>query len=628
MSLVAIIAEIVNADTDERKLQKIHIPNWVSMAKDLQDAFNYLGPETSDIVEEAVVDLVTAIHHLFTETTDEDGKRQTRIEHDRRQQVKAVASALCDTLSHDSTIVSSWRDLVSACQDPNHVAYSYDRIAFLRDNVIALQEHRRQDPGHWGLITTAVDILFDYPFSVHRAQVHVGDTPISLDIRRQGEPTGLTHDQRMDLAERWIVRRPFTRDVVVWLRIANAYPQPTGCTVHGNIAFYAAQSLAGGIIDHTVAREICTVVPEELLTDEISAQQANNESVDDYYGFEHRPALVYARVALLDIEPHRAAIEARHQLECLLAVLRPPENMWTILKGHLLFDGSSRPTPLELGPKKDREPTTYFQNDHVGRDLLNFQERGIEVTPDVARRLQPVLQLSYALRSVPRTDPEGIVMAAVRTVEHCNTWTTKGRKQWTEFITAYLLDEFTRTSFLKRALHHTFEAIVRNKPDRAPDAPLVPELEVIKDDVSEGMWGTQFNLEFAIRHIATLKAVYAGHPLARPLSELDDILQSGDSIGRAIDAERERVRARVARLTRSRNAAIHGGPLSEAACDSIADFASDLADQVLNSVTRAIVNGDSIGEYMKANREDNERKIRDLRRTGDRRHFLPNNRGT
>jgi len=73
------------------------------------------------------------------------------------------------------------------------------------------------------------------------------------------------------------------------------------------------------------------------------------------------------------------------------------------------------------------------------------------------------------------------------------------------------------TNLLKRVSHHTFEAIVRTTPDRAPDAPPLPELEDIKDDMSEGVWGAQFNLEFAIRHIATLKTIYAGHPLARPL---------------------------------------------------------------------------------------------------------------
>ena len=39
--------------------------------------------------------------------------------------------------------------------------------------------------------------------------------------------------------------------------------------------------------------------------------------------------------------------------------------------------------------------------------------------PDVAHRLTAVRQLSEALKVVPRTDPEGIVMAAVRAIEHC-----------------------------------------------------------------------------------------------------------------------------------------------------------------------------------------------------------------
>src|SRR6185503_6635057 len=64
------------------------------------------------------------------------------------------------------------------------------------------------------------------------------------------------------------------------------------------------------------------------------------------------------------------------------------------------------------------------------------------------------------------------------------------------------------TNLLKRVSHHTFEAIVRTTPDRAPDAPPLPELEDIKDDMSEGVWGAQFNLEFAIRHIATLLVLF------------------------------------------------------------------------------------------------------------------------
>lgn len=259
----------------------------------------------------------------------------------------------------------------------------------------------------------------------------------------------------------------------------------------------------------------------------------------------------------------------------------------------------------------------------LARDLRNLEGTGLQVTLDVAHRLTAVRQLSEALKAVPRTDPEGIVMAAVRAIEHCNTWTTGGRKQWTEFITSYLLDGFTRVSFLKRALEHTAVAIVSTRPNRSPGAPPVPELDAIREAVSEGIGGTNFNLEIAMRQISPLKKIYAEHPLARPLSELDAVLQSGTSIGRAMDDERERVKARVARLTRSRNAAIHGGPLSGAACDSIAEFARVLADQALTVVTQAIVRNESIPKYVRATRDENRQRNEALRRTGDQRHFIP-----
>ena len=623
MNLVAIAAEIVNADADERTQKRIHVPNWESMARDLHDTTEYLGPEAYSLARDASAALIQSIDDLFVEQQDEHGQARRSIDNERRPRVKASAAQLFELLNDDSMMIAMWRDLIAACQNPNHADYSYDRVGFLRDNVVALQEHRRQDPGHWGLIKTSVEILFDYGASVQRAQVHVGDPPIVFDPRQQGQPTGLTLEQRLDLANRWIVRRPVTNDVVVWFRINKAYITNTDCSVHANISFYSAQSLASGILDHNFAHGHYAVVPEELLTEKILAAQSRIDEITEYHGFEHKAGLVYARIALHDVESHRAVKEARHQLDCLLSLLSPPEHMWTILKGQLVFDGAWNPRPLEWGPKRDREPWTYFGNDHVARDLRNLGGTGLQVTPDVADRLTSVRQLSEALKAVPRTDPEGIVMAAVRAIEHCNTWTTRGRKQWTEFITSYLLDGFTRVSFLKRALEHTAVAIVSTKPNRSPGAPPVPELDAIREAVSGGIGGTNFNLEIAMRQIKLLREIYAEHPLARPLAELEAVLQSGTSIGRAMDEERERVNARVARLTRSRNAAIHGGPMSAAACDSIADFARDLADQALNVVTQAIVRNESIPEYMRATRDENRQRNEALRTTGDQRHFMP-----
>lgn len=620
MTLAAIAAEIVNAAADERKQTRIHIPNWESMARDIQDTLNYLGPESAALASDPSKALIDAINGLFVEVKGLDAKTQRIIDNERRPRVTSRSAELFDLIDDDRMLVAVWRDLIAACRSVDHSAYSHDRVAFLRDNVIALQGHRRQDPGHWGLITTAVEVLFDYGFSVRRAQVRVGDPPFDFDPRQQGQPTGLTLDQRLDLAERWIVSRPVAGDVVVWFRIENAYFVGANCAVHGNIAFYSAQNLASGILDHQFARQHYAVVPEELLTEGVLRAQSDPSQINEYCGFEHTPGLVYARVACSEVESHRAAAEALHQLECLLYVLSPPDDMWTILKGHLVFDGSWN--TLDWGPKRDAKPWTYFGNDTVTRNLRNLNATGLQVTRDVAQRLKAVRELADAIHDLPRTEPEAIVMAAVRAIEHCNTWTTRGRKPWGEFVASYLLDEFTRTSFLRRALEHTGQAILGNRPDRSPTAPAVPQLDAVIDAVTDGMLGTQFNLEIALQHTRALRTIYVNHHLARPLAELDDILQSGDSIGRSIDEEAERVTARVARLMRSRNAAIHGGPQSTAACDSIADFARDLADQALAAVSEAILRCEPIPDFMRARRDENRLRLRAIRRSGDRGELL------
>ena len=162
MNLVAIAAEIVNADADERRQQRIHVPNWESMAVDLRDTTEYLGLEALSVVQEASAALIDAIDNLFVEQLDERGQARRGIDNERRPRVKASAAELFELLNGDTMMIAMWRDLIAACQNANHVDHSYDRLGFLRDNVVAPQEHRRQDPGHWGLLKTAVEILFDF----------------------------------------------------------------------------------------------------------------------------------------------------------------------------------------------------------------------------------------------------------------------------------------------------------------------------------------------------------------------------------------------------------------------------------------------------------------------------------
>jgi hypothetical protein len=103
----------------------------------------------------------------------------------------------------------------------------------------------------------------------------------------------------------------------------------------------------------------------------------------------------------------------------------------------------------------------------------------------------------------------------------------------------------------------------------------------------------------------------------RGLAESDDILSSPAAIGAAFDGERRRVDARVRRLTRSRNAAIHGGPLSGAACDTITDCARTMAQTALNTTVWAIVTGQQLDAYAASRRDEHRQRILNLRNGAD-----------
>ncbi len=607
MTSVAISSEICDVCADPGKHDYW---TWRSLATDLDDALKYLGPKMACVLTTPITAILDAIRNeLFI---PRNGKNPM-VDDTKRALVTRYAIALHDLLDEDIVILSSWRDLVEACKNDDHLVYPYDRIAFLRDNLFALIRHRRQDDGPWGTSQTAVGILLDYGHQVSRAQQALGDKAFEFDPRHQSRPTGLDAPGRMDLSERWIVRRARRTESVVWFRIADAYTRALSCLTHDNITFYPAQVLAGGIIDHDVARELFPVVPEELLTDRISSFQQSGE-IDEYTGIEHKPGLVYARVVIPSAEPHLAGAKARAHLDALLTLTRPSKDTWTVLNGELLFAQGRMPR-LDWGPKHRRKTTIFPENDRTAANLDALSNSGYIITSEVAGHLRPVQLLIDQIESA--NDSESIVMAAVRAIEHLNTWSTRATEKWYKFVKTYLAEEYTRFAFLERATQTTFEAIVRTLPDTSPTASPQPVLDTIRDEVEGGTWRTSFDRLKALGYIADLNTIYTKHPLIRRLREVEHILSSGRSIQDAFDEEERRVDARVARLTRTRNAAIHGGPLSPAACDSVVDFARALSLQALSHAVTSALSGTDVQTVMDQRRLAEVQRADDLRQKAE-----------
>jgi hypothetical protein len=617
MPLTAIAQEITIACADARVHDHMQIDSWESMAADLSDSLDWIGPNLLVLVDTAA----RRVHHAITNDllVPRPPNPRPRIDDTKRPIVAAQTAALAAVLDRDDVLGAAWRDLVAGCRDINHALYPSERIAFLRDTLVGLSEYRKQDRRYFSPISTAVQVLIGYQTSVRQAQAMVGD-PVDNAPYNPHAKADLTEAERADLAARCILERPPADDYVVWFRLSEGYfvgrdPYVT----HGDITFYEAQALASLLIHQDRAREVLDVVPEELLTDEIRDLQKSGK-VDEHTGFEYAPGLVYARVTVHDVERHRAVDTARMHLDTVLAVVGVHEHMWKVLGGHLFYDSSPwNPIGARWGLKEPLPEPVFYQNDHFATDLARFTADGHLITAETAQRLKRSLRLSSALTNTPQDDSEAIVMAAVRAIEHCNTWTAPlAGHRWYGFIDEYLTDWYTLRAFAQRVVLDVFAAAHEYQPDHTPGAVPPPELDAIRQDIIlDGGWGTRIDSPKTTAHVAALRGIYANHWLARRLAESDDILSSVAALSTAFDGEQLRVDARVKRLTRTRNAAIHGGPLSDAACGTIADFARTLAQQALNTTIWAIVTGQQVDTYATSQRDEYRQRIENLNQGGD-----------
>ncbi|SER89711.1 hypothetical protein SAMN04488583_0089 [Mycobacterium sp. 88mf] len=618
MSLSAITDEIAEAAADPRRHTNQQRYDWKSRARDLDDARAWLGPQLNAQVDPAASEVSKGI---TTELLPQKTNGTFGLDDSKRPHVLAKAQALGARLQRNDTITAAWRDFVAACQSTDHLLYPTERVKFLRDTVVALCTHKNQDLGPFGPLHTAADLLLGNDLAVRRAQLILGDID-GLGNFEIGRDSDLTPDALEDLAARIVAAPSPGGDYVVWFRVAPAFVKGGPSVSHGDLTFYDASRLATALTDPDVVREMFDVIPEELLIEEVRQFQASTENgPTDTRGFQwDDPALVYARVLVHDVERHRAVARGRVLLDAILQVNGTPEDAWKVLGGHLLFGETERfhYHSIEWGLKGRQDfGQLYYQNDHFTESLQEMTNDGHVITAESARTLAPVLRLQTELLNIPPSDAEATVRAAVRAIEHCNTWTTLGALDWAAFINEYLLDVYLVETFAHRAVTNGFDAAVRYLPDHSPGAPRQPELDTIRANITTNDWSNRIVRSKTVAHTSTLRRIYTDHWLGRRLAELDDTISSAKALAAAFQEEQTRTNARVDRLRRSRNAAIHGGPLSTAACESIADFARRIARMALNNVVRATVDNETVDAHTKARRDEYHQRSKTLQRSGD-----------
>jgi hypothetical protein len=233
--------------------------------------------------------------------------------------------------------------------------------------------------------------------------------------------------------------------------------------------------------------------------------------------------------------------------------------------------------------------------------------------------LQDAMGMSTALKAASDESPQAVVMASVRAIEHMNAWTTGGVKNWTDFVSDYFKKAQARVRVVEFISHFT-KAAIDHVPDRRPDAPRAPQraLFEIQSRLMRTVGAHEFfNVRAAADEVAALRGIYADHFLSRGLGEVENALATPTGMFGRLDEQCRRFDRQLARLKRLRNSAIHGGPISETACQLIAVFAFNLGHHCLNEAMRALLTATDTASHMAEYRADHIDRFERIKATGD-----------
>lgn len=615
MTLPAATADLKDWMNDRRKFLTVQYDDWLQVIGDFRDSLSMTGPRLRATTTSSATQVNSLLNQLFSASQNTDGTVSHHIDPAVRADVLLHLGQLESELTTDAAIVAAWRDLVKSSQTQNR---SVEEIAFRRDTLFAIAHGRNLDVvGDFGTFRSVNSVLTDVADAVQEEL----DTEARIEHRRafppSWEPSGQPPWRRLQLCEQILTRPPYRGDCIVWLRLAPTFLREHDVS-HGQVTFYNASYLSGFIRHPDGAGEFFDTVPIEVLTppppeDEPYLSDGEMEWEDDWH-------MAYVRVVLPGIEVHTAEAKAVALVEALKAVNHPEPNTWKLLRGSLLYVDGERRSLFSWGPKEYIPEQPYYpQNDRLSGDIRRMSKSGQALDTKSIHNLQDAIGMSTALKAADNESPQAVVMASVRAIEHANVWTTGGVKNWAHFAADYFKKAQARVKVVGFISHFTKSAI-DHRPDRRPNAPRAPQQALF--EIRQRLMRTvgahgYFNVRAAVDEVAALRGIYADHFLVRGLSEVETALATPPGLFSLLDEQCRRFDRQLTRLRRLRNSAIHGGPVSETACQSVAVFAYNLGHQCLNEAMRALLTGIDIPSHMGQYRSDHIDRFERVKAAGD-----------
>ena len=614
MTLPAATADLKDWMADRRKFLTVQYDDWMQVIGDFNDSLSMTGPKLRACTTSSATQVNSLLQALFTASVNADGTVSYGIDAAVRADVLSHLGLLESDLTTDAAIVAAWRDLVKSAQTPNRPV---EELSFRRDTLFAIAQGRNLDVvGSFGTFESVNSVLTDIAEAVQEELDREEGFEHQRIFPTSWKPSGQPTWRRLQLCEQVLTRPPYRGDCIVWLRLAPTFLREHDLS-HGQVTFYNASYLSGFTRHPEGADEFFNVVPAEILSPVLPEhapilREGEVEWEDDWH-------MAYARVVLPGIEVHTAEAKAIALVEALKAVNHPERDTWKLLRGSLLFVDGERRSRFSWGPKEYTSEPYYPQNDRLSRDIRRMSQSNRTLDARSIHDLQDAIGMTTALKAASEESPQAVVMASVRAIEHVNAWTTGGVKNWVDFASSYFKKAQARVKVVG-FISHFAKAAIDHVPDRRPDAPRAPQRALF--DIRQRLMRTvgaheYFNVRASADEVPALRGIYSEHFLARGLTEVETTLATPAGMFARLEEQSRRFDRQLARLKRLRNSAIHGGPISETACQSVAVFSYNLGHQCLNEALRALLTGTDVPSHMEQYRSDHVDRYERVKATGD-----------
>lgn len=422
------------------------------------------------------------------------------------------------------------------------------------------------------------------------------------DVRTaRNEPdAGLSEDERVALARRWLGQPPPPAHHVVWLFYGNARAGGWRFEV-GPCEFFEGSALLGVFEDVDRARAAGEEYPGDrdaynTPPVELQVEGARGEYLRKSDAWPTDENWVAVRVDLGRAYFPDVVQAARDQVQALIALAAFDRNgtSWVPITGYKCFQNGEEAGSSYPFARVDSEKWVITDHTHSW-----LQEHGDELGTHLIAGPEghAVVQAAAALATTPDTSPSVRLLEAVRVIE---TQASILGIHWKDVINDYINPA--------DALFHA-KTVAYRAVERVSGSDELRGLQRLADEfITHDGSRMTINVAAATDRLPTVAVELPDYNRdARYVREVAADLATpaavADLISRTLDQDARMVR----RLHRVRNSLTHGGPVNAVVLESAAEFVAPKAKHITGVALRALLNGapaeDALTDHRKASND-------------------------